>query len=126
MPRVLGVVVAFALLVYCLIDCIQADERRVRNLPRLLWMVVIVAVPVVGPIAWLVAGRPQWQAPWRTPEQPTRSAAPDDDQEFLASIRASDTRHEEMLAEWEAQLRERERRLRDRDPDEPEASDQGR
>lgn len=121
MLRALPVVAAVVLLVYCLIDCIQADERRVRNLPRLLWLVVIIAVPIVGPVAWLVAGRPQWQVPWRAPQQPTRPVAPDDDQEFLASIRASDTCHEEMLAEWEAQLREREQRLQDRDPDEPEA-----
>ncbi len=117
MLRALSVVAAVALLVYCLIDCIQADGSRVRNLPRLMWLFVIVAVPIVGPVAWLVAGRPRWQAPWRAAPQPTRPVAPDDDPEFLASIRASDTRHEEMLAEWEAQLRERERRLREPEPD---------
>ncbi|MCL2089752.1 MAG: PLDc N-terminal domain-containing protein [Micrococcales bacterium] len=119
MLKALPVVVAVALFVYCLIDSIQADESRVRNLPRLLWMVVIVAVPVVGPVAWLVAGRPLWQPPWHATQEPTRPLAPDDDPDFLASIHASDTRHEEMLAEWEAQLRERERRLREHESDDP-------
>ena len=117
MIRALPVVVAVALLVYTLIDCLQADVTRVRNLPRLLWLFIVVAVPIVGPVAWLMAGRPVWQPPWRAASQPTRPLAPDDDPDFLASIRDSDTRHEQMLAEWEAQLRERERRLRDREPD---------
>ena len=119
MLRALPVVVAVALLVYGLIDCLQADVSRVRNLPRLLWLFIVVAIPIVGPVTWLVAGRPLWQPPWRPTPQPTRPLAPDDDPDFLASIRDSDTRHEQMLAEWEAQLRERERRLRDRESDDP-------
>jgi len=122
MIRPLAVLVAAGLLVYCLIDCMQADEHRVRHLPRLLWMVLIVVVPVVGPVAWLLVGRPVWQAPWSA--RPNRPAAPDDDLEFLASIRASDAAHEQMLADWEAELRERERRLRDDTPDDDKPADQ--
>ena len=72
---------------------------------------------------YLIAGRPnatsaRRNVPWpstRTAgypeyERPRRSA-PDDDPEFLASIRKSDAQHEQMLRDWEQQLRERERKL---------------
>ena len=112
-----------ALLVYCLIDCIQSDSLLVRNLSKPFWVFLIIVVPLVGSIAWLVAGRPQSssrrrQVPWPStqtagfPEyERPRAGSPDDDPEFLASMRASDRKHEQMLAEWEQQLRERESKL---------------
>jgi len=126
MPRYLAFLVEIGLLVYCLIDCVQTDEHRVRNLSKTLWVILIIIVPVVGPITWLVAGRPE-QAPRRNVPWPSqtagfpeyerpRRAAPDDDPAFLASMRASDDKHEQMLREWEQNLRERETRLRDDQP----------
>jgi hypothetical protein len=56
--RILPVVVELALLVFCLVDCLQTDTHRVRNLPKLVWVLLIVVLPVIGGIAWLVAGRP--------------------------------------------------------------------
>jgi hypothetical protein len=119
-------VIEMALLVYCLIDCLQSDADGVRNLSKGWWVVLIVVVPVAGGIAWLVAGRPE-QARRRAVAWPStatagfpeyerpRGLAPDDDPEFLAGMRASDAQHEQMLRDWEAQLRERERRLEELD-----------
>jgi len=121
--RYLPVVIELALLVYCLIDCIQSDEGSVRNLPKTLWVLLIIFLPIVGSVAWLVVGRPLGaptrSVPWpstRTAgfpehERPRTAMAPDDDPEFLAGLAASNSRHERMLADWEAQLREREQRL---------------
>jgi len=122
MVRYLPFLIETGLLVYCLIDCVQADADRVRNLAKGWWIVLIVLLPLVGGIAWLVAGRPEQprrrDVPWpatRTAGFPEyerpRRLAPDDDPEFLAGVRASDDKHEQMLRDWEAQLRERERRL---------------
>jgi hypothetical protein len=132
--RYLPFLIETGLLVYCLIDCVQSDADRVRNLSKGWWIVLIVLLPLVGGIAWLVAGRPEQprrrDVPWpstRTAgfpeyERPrgghgSRSLAPDDDPEFLAGMRASDDKHEQMLRDWEAQLRERERRLAEKDDD---------
>lgn len=121
--RYLPVVIELALLVYCLIDCIQSDEGSVRNLPKTMWVLLIIFLPIVGSVAWLVVGRPLGaparSVPWpstRTAgfpehERPRTAMAPDDDPEFLAGLAASDSRHERMLADWETQLREREERL---------------
>jgi len=124
MWRVLPFFVEIGLLVYCLIDCLQADEGRVRNLSKTGWVILIILVPLVGGVAWLVAGRLLSSAPRRVPWPSTQTAgfpeyerprrlAPDDDPAFLASQRRSDDRHEQMPREWEQQLRERERRLRE-------------
>lgn len=58
MIRVLPAVLEFALVVFCLVDCVQTDRDRVRNLPKVAWILLILLVPLVGGIAWLVAGRP--------------------------------------------------------------------
>jgi len=123
--RLLPYLLEIGMLVYCLIDCAQTDSASVRNLPKITWVFLIVILPVVGGIAWLVAGRPEHRnrarnVPWPSTatagfpeyERPRRST-PDDDPEFLAGMRRSDQKHEEMLRAWEAQLRERESRLAD-------------
>ena len=58
MLRVLPALIELGLLVYALIDCIQTPEASVRNLPRWGWLILILLIPYVGPIAWLFAGRP--------------------------------------------------------------------
>ncbi|WP_315094528.1 PLD nuclease N-terminal domain-containing protein [uncultured Cellulomonas sp.] len=120
MIRYLPFLIEAALLVYCLIDCIQTDVPR--NLSKTTWVFVIILLPLVGGIAWLVAGRPEHRparnVPWPStqtagfPEyERPRPTAPDDDPQFLAGLRASDEEHEKMLKDWEAQLRDRERKL---------------
>ena len=135
MLRVLPFVVQLALLVYCLIDCIQTDSVLVRNLPKPLWVFLIVILPVVGPVAWLVAGRPeraQRSGPVAWPSTATsgfpeyerpRPAAVDDDAALRAELRRVDEEHEAALRAWEDSLRDRERRLRG--SDDPEGTPQG-
>lgn len=58
MLRVLPALIELGLLVYALIDCIQTPEASVRNLPRWGWLILIILIPYIGPVAWLFAGRP--------------------------------------------------------------------
>jgi hypothetical protein len=123
--RYLPFLLEIALLVFCLIECIQTDVPR--NLSKTTWVFVIILLPVVGGIAWLVAGRPERRyarnVPWPSThtagfpeyERPRRSS-PDDDPEFLAGLRRSDDKHEQMLKDWEAQLRDREHKLKADEP----------
>jgi hypothetical protein len=116
--RVLPVVLEIALLVYCLIDCIQSDSAAVRNLPKVAWILLIIFFPLVGGIAWLVAGRPS-----RRPRPAaTRAIAPDDDPEFLRRLQHSNHEHEQMLKSWEEDLRRREEQLRKSEDDEIEGN----
>lgn len=92
MLRYLPLIIGLALVVYALIDCLQTDEDAVRALPKVAWVILILLLPVVGPIAWLVAGRPTRAAagipPWgpRQPNQRQRPLGPDDDPDFLNTL----------------------------------------
>ena len=91
--------VELGLLVYCVLNIITTPEGQVRNLPKLLWLLLVIIVPIVGSIAWLVAGRPQGPAtslPYKgnrgiPPEYDRRARAtacsPDDDEAFLRGLR---------------------------------------
>lgn len=84
MLRYLPVLLSLALTVYCTVDVIQTPEAGVRNLPKLAWLVVVLLFAVVGPAAWLIAGRPRTGR--RAIRRPPRAQGPDDDPEFLKGI----------------------------------------
>lgn len=91
MLRFVVPLLSLALTIYCVIDTVQTDEGSVRNLPKIAWILLVLLFPVVGPIAWLVAGRPQrsGRGPGRFqppggPRRPPRG--PDDDPEFLGNL----------------------------------------
>lgn len=46
--------------VFCIVDVITTDSVLVRNLPKLVWLMIVLLLPEIGSIAWLVAGHP-WQ-----------------------------------------------------------------
>jgi hypothetical protein len=89
----IGTLLWLTLFVYCLFDVIATDKELARNLPKIAWVFVIILVPLIGPIAWLVLGRPKGGAllPGTSTAPPrrgaTRPTAPDDDPEFLRRIR---------------------------------------
>jgi hypothetical protein len=113
--RVLPVLLELVLLVYCLVHVITSPEAEVRNLPKWAWILLILFFPLVGGIAYLIAGRPvsQPRAGW-TPgagfpesERP-HSSTSDIDASLAADLARLDREHEEALRRWEADLRRRE------------------
>lgn len=80
MARVLvvGGLAALAFAVYAIVDCVLTERARVRALPRWLWVVLIVVLPVVGGLLWFLLGRGAVPA-----APPRRTTGPDDDPEFL-------------------------------------------
>lgn len=110
------------LAVCALISCLSAEEGEIRALPRVAWVLIILFFPLVGSIAWFVAGREAGARRTRTAwpvgngfseQHRPRPVAPDDDPEFLSSLaerkRADD---QERLRRWEEDLRRREEELR--------------
>lgn len=117
MLRSLPFIIEVVLLVACLVDAVQTPSEQTRSLPRWTWILLIVLVPYAGPIAWLVAGRPRRGSAPAQPTWPTRdfaaqprTIAPDDDPEFLRTLKRQNE-HEAMLREWEEDLRRREEDL---------------
>jgi Phospholipase_D-nuclease N-terminal len=96
MIRVLPFLLALALTVYAVVDCAQTPDDKVRGLPKIVWIMLIVLVWIVGPLAWFIAGRERGvprAAPWQSPPAgpsdggpSKRTLAPDDDPEFLRQL----------------------------------------
>lgn len=85
MTRVLPVLIGLGLAIYALVDCIQTDEAKVRGLPKLVWIILIVLITFVGPIAWLIAGKER-SLPGRDRRQRRGPLGPDDDPDFLKGL----------------------------------------
>jgi hypothetical protein len=83
--------------IFCIIDVITTPDGDCRNLPKLVWLLIVLIVPDIGSIVWLVAGRNWNRQPANlaykgnrgTASPSTRRATnPDDDEDFLADLRA--------------------------------------
>ena len=107
-------VVALALLVlwiFCILDVISTEEALCRNLPKYVWLLIVIILPDIGSIAWLLLGRPVG-AGFRLGSQigvykpQKRAIGPEDSPDFLASI------ERKRLESWEQELRRREEELR--------------
>ncbi|MET9346744.1 PLDc N-terminal domain-containing protein [Streptomyces termitum] len=119
MLRALMFILPLALLIYAFIDCLNTPEDEVKHLPKVVWVLVVLLFPLVGSIGWLAAGKERRRAGrggrggW---------VAPDDNPEFLKSLseekrkRDGDApRDEDVLKDWEADLRRREEELKRRE-----------
>lgn len=49
--------IAIVLMVFVLVDIITKDESQIRNLPKVLWVVIVIFLPIVGSIIWFIGGR---------------------------------------------------------------------
>ncbi|WP_130177012.1 PLD nuclease N-terminal domain-containing protein [Cryobacterium sp. SO1] len=98
----LGVVVVI-LTVYAAVDCAVFDRNRIRGIPRWAWILVIILLPVIGPVLWLLIGRGRRTSAASTGGRITRSMAPDDDPDFLRGLdRAKD--QERRIRDLEQEL----------------------
>ena len=100
-------VVGFVVWVYTLVDTIRTDESRVRGLPKLAWVFVVILLPLVGSVLWFLIGKDR---PGRAAPRPaTQQRAPDDDPAFLGRIG--------MEQDREQRIRKLEERLAELDDD---------
>lgn len=89
---------AFALVVgltlYTLLDALRTHQDQMRTFPKWLWIIAVFFFPVVGPLLWLLLGRPRAvRAPKprqgggfsgsRRGTPPPTTSSPDDDEEYL-------------------------------------------
>jgi hypothetical protein len=84
MAKVLLVLAAIGVTIYAAIDCLRSDDAEIRGLPKPLWLLVILAVPLFGGMMWILLGRQP--APGSSTSRRSRTIAPDDDPDFLRSI----------------------------------------
>jgi hypothetical protein len=101
--------VQLVLLVLALIGSLSAN--RVRTMPRALWVLLILVIPLLGPLAYFIWGRPlapPTESGTVRRESP-RPSSPDDDPEFLRSMDTEQSRRDrELLAQWEREMKREE------------------
>ena len=78
--------IALGLFAYAIVDVGASPSSAVRTLPKPLWFLMVVP-PVLGPLAWLLFGRPRRGRGGLSSAPPSRPIAPDDDEEFLRELR---------------------------------------
>jgi hypothetical protein len=76
MLKVLLYATPLILAVYAMVDLVQTKDEDVQGLPKLVWVLVILFGWVVGPIAWLIAGRRGRGFPGSLRGSPARTAGP--------------------------------------------------
>ena len=117
------------LMAYCVFDVIRTDDSSVQNLPKLLWLLLVIFLPVIGGVAWLLLGRPargSWRldsaAPRQLPEPPAPTGHPeppvnrsDHQAKREDALRRYEEERAEELKRREEELKKREEELRRRE-----------
>jgi len=83
--RYLGTLLLIGLVVYCVIDIVRSESPQRLGVPRALWILLVVLIPLLGSVVWLAVSWTHRAA--LGPQRPGRvsrgPSAPDDDPEFL-------------------------------------------
>jgi hypothetical protein len=108
-----------ALMIGALIDVILRDNSQVKHLPKLVWVLLVVLLPLIGSILWFALGReyagagvsirmPRRQAAAQRPAPPAQRSAPVDTRTTEEQIADLDREIEEWRLREEIARRKRE------------------
>lgn len=50
-------VATLALMIFALVDVITSEEWQIRHLPKVLWILLIIFLPLIGSIIWIAVGK---------------------------------------------------------------------
>ncbi|MEU7583859.1 PLD nuclease N-terminal domain-containing protein [Streptomyces sp. NPDC041068] len=97
MLRYLPFLLVLAVWIYAFIDVLNTPEKEVKHFPKVVWVIIVLLFGEVllGPIAWFVTGKVR-HAPGAggggigRGRGRTQWVAPDDNPEFLKSLRDED------------------------------------
>lgn len=80
-----AIVLAAAVTLYGLFDCLLRDRGLVRVLPKPVWVLIILFIPVLGFVLWYIFGRGS-DGTTTTPARRRGPSAPDDDDDYLRQV----------------------------------------
>ncbi|MCF8531096.1 MAG: PLD nuclease N-terminal domain-containing protein [Candidatus Nanopelagicales bacterium] len=84
MLRVALYLLAIAFYIYAIIDVARTPKSSTRTLPKYVWLIIAVVLPIIGGLFWLLLGRTWPQSGFRSQRRSPR--APDDDPKFLRTL----------------------------------------
>ena len=106
--------VLLGLWLFAIFDVISTDAALCRNLPKGVWLMVVLFLPDVGSIAWLLLGRPEF-AGFRPGDTTMRTSRRPVGPEDAPSYRSRSEELNRRLEEWEADQQRRGAELQSRD-----------
>lgn len=71
--------VVLAATVFAVVDIILRDDSQIKHLPKALWLILVILVPLLGVILWFVLGREHTEGAEpvvRMPRRPRASRPP--------------------------------------------------
>lgn len=109
---VLFSVLMFLLMFGALADIITIDDSKMKHLPKIVWIIVVILLPAVGSILWFLVGRSYPTAD--RPRPPRRTVAvPSGPRDSGIPLRPRDTEAELAALEQEIAAEERAERIRE-------------
>lgn len=103
---VIAAIAVVAVDIFAIVDLALTEPRRVRALNKFLWVLIILALPVIGAVLWMLLGKERTDSAGQV-----RTIAPDDDPSFLRNLRRDEDQDE--------RIRRLEQELADLDDDPP-------
>jgi len=107
----IAAVALFMFWIWALLDCIATDSALCRNLPKSMWVILVLILPDIGALAWVLLGRPE-KATWRPGStdyaKPRRPVGLEDSPRYDSAATISDRRSAELdreLERWENEQR---------------------
>lgn len=85
MLRVVGILLLLAVYIWFIIDVIRTPRPQVRSLPKWLWFLLVILIPIIGGVLWFIWGRAK-PAPGSRFGRRRGPRAPDDDPNFLKKV----------------------------------------
>ena len=103
--------ILFAFWIWAILDVIATDSGLCRNLPKGVWLILVLLLPELGSLAWLLLGRPEkrsWKPGSTDYSAPRNPIAYEDHPRYSATPEITDRRSQELdrrLDAWEAEQR---------------------
>jgi len=106
--------VLLGLWLFAIFDVISTDSALCRNLPKGIWLMIVLFLPDIGSIAWLLLGRPE-SAGFRPGDTTMRTSRRPIGPEDAPSYQSRSEELNRRLEEWEADQQRRSAELQGRD-----------
>ena len=66
-------IIPFAISLLTLLDVITRPEGETKHLPKMVWILLVIFLPIIGPILWFAVGREYPQRPVNARQRPMKN-----------------------------------------------------